>query len=273
MDSLTFAVWSLLCLFLSLSQIFSPGGGIWNKARCLFDEVCDNFLHLCSRLFKLLVRNPPLRVTQTEGTLPNTQLELHVCLREAEAAHSHGVGLRTGMTPTAAKSWVLTRDCSRLAWHCCTTRRATNGNSVMQSSGLEGVWCRTPHPDTLQRFLFCLLASLATGQLTSRCLPSSLSHSRTSPRLLQLLHFFIFLPVWVRGPPASWHSHRLHSFFLLTGLTLHTQFPKEHPLKCALSTTAKSRVCEVGRIQAAVIVCCLTPWIWMKPLSASRSWL
>lgn len=77
---------------------------MWNKARCLFDEVCDDLLHLCSRLFKLLVRNPPLRVTQAEGTLPNTQLELHVCPREAEAAYSHGVGLRTGMTPTAAKS-------------------------------------------------------------------------------------------------------------------------------------------------------------------------
>lgn len=73
------------------------------------DEVCDNLLHLCSRLVKLLVRNPPLRVTQAEGgTLLNTQLELHVCPREAEAAYSHGVGLHTGMTPTAAKSRVLT---------------------------------------------------------------------------------------------------------------------------------------------------------------------
>lgn len=90
----------------------------------------------------------------------------------------------------------------------------------------------------LQGFFFCLLTLVATDQLTSH---SSLSHSPTSPCLLQLPSFFIFLPAWVRGPPTPWHSHHLAFFLPLdrphpTLTQTHTHFQRSTHLRLSLNS-------------------------------------
>lgn len=125
--------------------------------------------------------------------------------------------LYTGMALMVTKSQVLTG--ARLA--LCLALLQLGGQELqLQHAVLQ------PDADChilamLQGFFFCLLTSVVTDRLASH---SRLSHSPTSPHLLQLPSFFIFLPAWVRGPPAPWHSHHVHSFFFLTGLTLHTHF-------------------------------------------------
>lgn len=137
--------------------------------------------------------------------------------------------LYTGMALVVAKSQVLT---GALLGFCLTLLQLGGQELQLQHAVLQpGADCHILA--MLQGFVFCLLALVATDQLTSHF---SLSHSPTSPRLLQLPSFFIFLPAWVRGPPAPWHSHHMHSFFLSTGLTLHTYFQRSTHLRLPLDS-------------------------------------
>lgn len=134
--------------------------------------------------------------------------------------------LYTGMALTAAKSQVLAGALLALCLALLQLggQELQLGHEVLQPGGAL-VQTATSWP--CFRASSSLLAWVTTDWLASH---SSLSHSATSPPLLQLPSFFIFLPAWVRGPPAPWHSHHLHSFFLLTSLTLHIHtLPKEHP--------------------------------------------
>lgn len=177
-------------------------------------------------------------------------------LREAEG-HSHRAASTHGCQEPS-----FDRSAPHTLPGTATAGRPRTATTMCGSPAWRGFGADCHVVAMLQGFFFCLLASVATDWLASR---SSLSHSPTSPRLRQLPSFFIFLPAWVRGPPAPWHSHHLHSFFLSTGLTLHTHTSKVATILGSLlipsshhSKIKEKKVSEVGGISLQAWQLCWT---------------